>query len=158
MEKLSLARPLDNLEFMQWAKAFFDLNARSVEYDALERRKNKPTPWDGGSGAAGSRTGAPAANRNPRAVTMPSQGAKKITTGPAAVRKISDQPKQGTTGPAKNPTAAASAAEIKRLNDKIAEIAMQNDILEKEKEFYFGKLRDIEIFCGHQESVNNPTA
>jgi RP/EB family microtubule-associated protein len=32
---------LDNLEFVQWIKAYFDLNYNGEPYDALARRKNK---------------------------------------------------------------------------------------------------------------------
>ena len=39
--KLSKARPLDNLEFCQWLKAFFDKNYSGEPYDALARRKNQ---------------------------------------------------------------------------------------------------------------------
>ena len=70
-----------------------------------------------------------------------------------------EQPKQtgGPSGPGAAQSNAQSAAEIKKLNDKIAEMMIQNDILEKEKEFYFGKLRDIEIFCQCNDAENNPT-
>ena len=40
---------------------------------------------------------------------------------------------------------AASAAEIKKLNDQIQELKLQTDTLDKERDFYFSKLRDIEL-------------
>ena len=138
---------------MQWAKRFFDINARAVEYNALERRKNAPTPWDGNAGAASTTS-----TRRSMPMTMQPRGVKKAATNPAAVRKP-EQPKQtgGPSGPGASQSNAQSAAEIKKLNDKIAEMMIQNDILEKEKEFYFGKLRDIEIFCQCNDAENNPT-
>ena len=32
---------------MQWMKRYFDLNFRGGDYNALERRRNAKTPWDG---------------------------------------------------------------------------------------------------------------
>ena len=67
---------------MQWAKRFFDINARAVEYNALERRKNAPTPWDGNAGAASTTS-----TRRSMPMTMQPRGAKKVADRPAAVRK-----------------------------------------------------------------------
>lgn len=38
--KLVKCRYLDNLEFCQWLKAYFEKNYNGEEYDALARRKN----------------------------------------------------------------------------------------------------------------------
>jgi RP/EB family microtubule-associated protein len=39
--KLCRAKPLDNLEFLQWIKRFFDLHYGGNEYNALDRRGGK---------------------------------------------------------------------------------------------------------------------
>ena len=39
VQKLIKARRLDNLEFLQWIKKFFDMNYGGQEYDAIGRRK-----------------------------------------------------------------------------------------------------------------------
>jgi RP/EB family microtubule-associated protein len=39
--KLCRAKPLDNLEFLQWIKRYFDLHFGGHEYNALERRGGK---------------------------------------------------------------------------------------------------------------------
>ena len=38
----------------------------------------------------------------------------------------------------------ASTAEVKELQAKVTELKLNNDTLDREREFYFGKLRDIE--------------
>jgi hypothetical protein len=45
------ARPLDNIEFLQWLKAYFDANYSAESYNALARRKNKDLWLIGGAGA-----------------------------------------------------------------------------------------------------------
>jgi len=56
--KLIKARYLDNLEFCQWLKAFFEKNYNGEPYDALGRRKNAQLHYILGGGKVG---GLPAA-------------------------------------------------------------------------------------------------
>ena len=45
VNKLIKARPLDNIEFMQWMKSYFDshCNGQNLNYDAAARRANSKT-------------------------------------------------------------------------------------------------------------------
>ena len=115
----------DNLEFLQWTKRYWDQYYPGGDYDAAGRRKGAgpgaapaAAPPSGGRAAGG---GTPAARR-----PMGSSG------GSGAPRSGSRQ--MGGAGP-------ASAA----LQAKNTELMETVQGLERERDFYFSKLRDIEL-------------
>lgn len=123
VDKLIRGKYQDNLEFTQWLKRFFDLNGgQGKEYNALERRKGARTLWDTGASAA---RPAPASTRK--------AAAPAISTA--------TRPK-----PSPRPTPAAASQDS---DNQLAELRMTNDVIQKERDFYFGKLRAIELFCQH---------
>ncbi|OMJ80234.1 hypothetical protein SteCoe_19549 [Stentor coeruleus] len=131
VEKLMKAKYQDNLEFMQWFKRFFDLNCRGgTDYNAIEKRKGAKTLWDAGERKAGA---APAA----RMVEKPSEKPKTISAP-----KPHAKPKQSGGG-------------VEVSEKQIAELRINSGTLEKERDFYFGKLRSIELFCDHFEGQDN---
>lgn len=101
----------DNLEFLQWAKRYWEQHYPGGEYDALARRKS---------------SGAPAAAAPRAPVTT---GARRAPTGGVAPRTRTPQ------GGAPN---AALVMENNQLKETVAG-------LERERDFYFSKLRDIEL-------------
>ncbi|KAK7740455.1 microtubule integrity protein mal3 [Cytospora paraplurivora] len=109
----------DNLEFLQWTKRFWDQYFPGDDYDALARRKGAPVS---SGGAAAPRAGATSAARRAAGGTTPSGGprlgAGKAVGGGAA--------------------SAALQAENKTLKETVVG-------LERERDFYFSKLRDIEL-------------
>ncbi|KAL2814227.1 calponin homology domain-containing protein [Aspergillus cavernicola] len=119
VESLSKCRMQDNLEFLQWTKRYWDQHYPGGDYDAVARRKAS-----GGAPAStgGSRTGASSASSARRGTTPTIGGAR---ARPAA-------------GGASSATVAALQAELTANKD-----AMTG--LEKERDFYFAKLRDIEL-------------
>lgn len=139
VNKLSKARPLDNLEFCQWLKAYFDKNYSGEPYDALTRRKNQDLFYILGGAKvapikkAGTGGGAAAASQ-PAARPAPK------TTAPSSMGGAS-----GISKPIGGGSNAANAAEVKKLNSQIEELKLQTDTLDKERDFYFSKLRDIEL-------------
>lgn len=120
VESLIKCRMQDNLEFLQWSKKHWDQYFPGHEYDAVARRKasGAPTPT---TPAASARTSTGQAARKPPASTT--------------ARAV---PRVGSAGAG---TGAASAA-LKQENESLKEAIGG---LEKERDFYFSKLRDIEL-------------
>ena len=123
----------DNLEFLQWTKRFWDQYFPGGEYDAVARRK--------GAGA-------------PPAAAAPAPITSSRTSGAGAAARRGTTP---TTAPARSVGVvsagggAASAALKQELN------TMKETVtgLERERDFYFSKLRDIELLL-QQACDDNP--
>ena len=118
---------------MQWLKRYFDINYNGEPYDAVGRRKGADFFYLGGTGV----THKPAA---------PSKIQKK-TSAPVHKEEVASKPKPVITGIKK--TGAADKENVDKktedLTNEIQELKMTCDTLEKERDFYFGKLRDIEV-------------
>ncbi|KAL7270969.1 microtubule integrity protein mal3 [Rhizina undulata] len=121
VERLVKCKFQDNLEFLQWTKRYWDQFYPGGEYDALSRRKGAPAVT-GGSGAGAARPAPAAAKRG----TTPTVGGARTRT------------------PLGGPNTAALQAEVSALKENLQG-------LERERDFYFSKLRDIELLI--QEAV-----
>lgn len=121
IESLTKCKMQDNLEFLQWTKRFWDNNFPGHDYDAVGRRK----------GAGVSAPAAPASGR-----TSTTSARKPATTTRAAPRTGGAAVAGGVAG------GGATALALRQENENMKE-AIQG--LEKERDFYFSKLRDIEL-------------
>jgi len=140
IDKLVKGKYQDNLEFLQWFKHFFECRYGGQPYDAAARRAV-------GVGGAASGIGGgvkPAAARPAAAVAAP---AKKPTPAPTPAPTVAKK----ALSPKKTETVATSGKGDSEQKDKllaqIAELEAQMVGFEKERDFYFGKLREVEIFC-----------
>ncbi|MCO5555989.1 hypothetical protein L7F22_009533 [Adiantum nelumboides] len=162
VSKLVKGRPLDNLEFMQWLKRYCDsINGGfiSQNYDPVERRENckggkdinkktcQPSAMIMGIAAAnGTTTTAKGPSAGPRRVEVCTQltashgGKNSKSCFSASAATIPMAP----FGPA---IPMVPASEIEGLTEQVTELKLSVDSLEKERDFYFAKLRDIEILC-----------
>ncbi|KAJ8770710.1 hypothetical protein K2173_021357 [Erythroxylum novogranatense] len=141
VNKLIKGRPLDNLEFMQWMKRYCDtVNGGLLNYNPLERRD----ACKGGK-EAGKKCPPPACP------TKGSTGAPKTQSSHNARRNdVSSVNTSNQSGKASSkPPSPVSAYE-----EQITELKLSIDSLEKERDFYFAKLRDIEILCQSPELEN----
>lgn len=116
VERLIKGKYQDNLEFLQWIKHFFDTNYAGANYDAVERRKGAFT----GCSAVPDVSDPSRAKKPPRKALILSE--KNTPTKPPR---------------AENPESKSTK--------ELEELRVTADALEKERDFYFGKLRDIEI-------------
>ncbi|KHN97082.1 EB1 protein [Metarhizium album ARSEF 1941] len=113
VEALTKCKMQDNLEFLQWAKKYWDLKFPDHDYDAVARRKGGALPSSNS-----------AAGRAP------------VSTG--AARRGAAAPRVARTAAAGGHNMAALQAENATLKETVAG-------LERERDFYFSKLRDIEL-------------
>ncbi|KAH6636042.1 calponin homology domain-containing protein [Chaetomium tenue] len=122
VESLVKCKMQDNLEFLQWTKKFWDQYYPGGDYDAVGRRKGGALPAGGG---AAPRAASGAARR---------PGGTTPTTGPRA-------------GGIK--AGGAASAALQQENSTLKETVVG---LERERDFYFSKLRDIELLV--QQAVD----
>ncbi|KAM3162023.1 hypothetical protein ACU8KH_04152 [Lachancea thermotolerans] len=151
VEKLVRCRFQDNLEFLQWLKKFWVQNKDESEYDAESRRKYRaPAP----AGGAALSQSAPSLSAGASSVV-------KRRTGGALRGSAAVPPRTAALGRSSAPLATRKAFNEQLLNTQAQLSQTQQDmeklqkeaaqyreamaIMERERDFYFGKLRDIEI-------------
>ncbi|KAI1892841.1 hypothetical protein AGOR_G00137680 [Albula goreensis] len=137
VDKLIKGKFQDNFEFVQWFKKFFDANYDGKEYDPVEARQGQDT--------------APIPNPS-----MSANKPKKILSTapqrPAAVAK----PKMAS-GMGRRPGTGGGDEERAELLQEINILKSTVQDMEKERDFYFGKLRNIELICQEKEGEGDPT-
>ena len=126
VDKLVKCRFQDNLEFLQWVKRYWDQYYPGGEpYDAISRRGG------GDVSQPPSRAGMHATSRAP--APRPAARAAPLRADPVRSR---------------TPSTANSGASARELQEMKSQVAQSDETirgLEKERDFYFNKLRDIEI-------------
>lgn len=130
VEALIKCKMQDNLEFLQWTKRFWDQYFPGGEYDAIARRKGSGAP-----SATGPSAGTHVAAARTPATSVVRRGVTPTTTGA--------KPKGTGVGPA----SAALVNENSQLKETVAG-------LERERDFYFSKLRDIELLVQQAMEAN----
>ncbi|KAG0367848.1 calponin-like actin-binding protein [Gamsiella multidivaricata] len=126
-DRLMKCKMQDNLEFLQWLKRYWDRNFPGEPYDAVARRGAGNEPLS----AANRSTTAPA--RRP----MNNGAANRSMSGRDG--HLSAIANRSHRGPSPDHTV------ILNLQKELQEERNTVAALEKERDFYFGKLRDIEV-------------
>ncbi|XP_067866030.1 microtubule-associated protein RP/EB family member 1-like isoform X2 [Heterodontus francisci] len=142
VDKLMKGKFQDNFEFLQWFRKFYDANYDGKPYDPVVARQ-------------GQEAGPPTSPHGP-VFNKPKKTLSTLT------------PKSGGSAAAPCPAYKSTAAVPERSNmagngdTHVAELAEQvktlkTDLveLEKERDFYFGKLRNIEVICQENQKEDN---
>ncbi|KAK7265784.1 hypothetical protein RJT34_33407 [Clitoria ternatea] len=136
VSRLVKGRPLDNLEFLQWLKRYCDSvngGIMNENYNPVERRvkvgkdRNLKCPLKSSKSLQTN-----IMNNSGSGNTLNSDrtsGAKQFRSSGAAESETD------------------SSVEIQALSKEITDLKSAVNVLEKERDFYFAKLRDIEILC-----------
>lgn len=152
VEKLVKGRFQDNLDFIQWFKKFYDANYDGKEYDPVEARQGQdaiPPPDPGeqifnlpkkshhaNSPTAGAAKSSPAAK--PGSTPSRPSSAKRASSSGSASKSDKDLETQ-----------------VIQLNEQVHSLKLALEGVEKERDFYFGKLREIELLCQEQGQEND---
>jgi len=180
VDKLIRAKYQDNLEFLQWMKCHWERSGGpDAEYDPYVAREGKqilawaaaPAPPNVGSADAGAQRPATAPDNRKRP-TQPAAAA--VPPGRSAEQRI-DRPQHGGGYPVNEPHSAGSRAvpahEVPRAHERsdvqqsraasqaqaeqeLTKMRALLEDMEQERDFYFRKLRNVEIMCTTlQESI-----
>lgn len=167
IDKLIKGRFQDNFEFLQWFKKFFDANYDGREYDAYLARDNLPMGM-GGAGAPKGNGVAVAAASVPRRAPLVSSTSRdkikpmsKVTPSRPMAQTVSRP--AGGLGSTANASKSSSQnsvsnQQVEELTTQVMDMRLHLEGLEKERDFYFSKLRDIEILCQEDEQNETPNA
>ncbi|CAL4075731.1 unnamed protein product, partial [Meganyctiphanes norvegica] len=138
VDKLIKGKFQDNFEFLQWFKKFFDANYDGSEYDAMSMRGGEPLIGKSGGHMMAQPRRAPATRPNARPTGV---------SRPAAQSRIAQRSPAARTGGGNN-------AQIEELSNQLMDMRLTVQGLEKERDFYFGKLREIEVMCQDEGEAN----
>ncbi|KAH3680458.1 hypothetical protein WICMUC_000298 [Wickerhamomyces mucosus] len=150
VEKLIKCKFQDNLEFFQWIRKFWKENKDEADYDPNLRRKSLPS----------------ATPRKSNAPIAPVSGSSRRNVSSSSTNSISSStlPKSRTASQSSLSASRVSSnndlltkelnqtrSELSTATNQIHELNLAIEALETERNFYFNKLREIEILT---ESTN----
>lgn len=186
VDKLIRAKYQDNLEFCQWLKAFYEQSgAVRDDYDpvAVRAKGKNGARYNAQMGSKSRTATAPSSKRPVTASTThraPTSGnSKTTTTMPASntssaktpaggmdrfSRPLRDRPSNnGQPPPVVSPKSSAIETELleknQELSNEVDELYNTVAEVEKERDFYFEKLRHVEIILQvHQERGSDATS
>ncbi|KAF1586078.1 UNVERIFIED_CONTAM: Microtubule-associated protein RP/EB family member 3, partial [Eudyptes robustus] len=172
VEKLIKGKFQDNFEFLQWFKKFFDANYDGREYNPAAARnfENLPSGIEGNSSSrmplksttTNRQTGGSTASVNSASGSKPST-LRNVHSGtrtaalktPNKVGSAANRPQPSTIAK-ENGVSRQEYEDVKsKYEEALQQIRESDDIIagiEKERDFYFTKLRKIEILCQDNET------
>ncbi|PAA82026.1 hypothetical protein BOX15_Mlig019891g1, partial [Macrostomum lignano] len=181
IERLVNARFQDNFEFVQWFKRFFDANYSGAAYDPVAARNGSSV----GAAASPAAAAAPCAvhpawgGRTRLAAATGTVGGSRLAAARRSpnvgVPAKQQQQQHSSASRSSSITAGRHAAashpqqqqqhqsqQLAELKRQLEELSLQQadaqttiGSLVRERDFYFGKLRNVEIIC--QEANQTPT-
>jgi len=135
VDRLVKCKMQDNLEFLQWARKYWEQTYSGQEYNASARRK-----------------GAPA---DPPSTIAPLGPSVRTHVGTSGSTKALT-PTPGSSARGRTPLGGGrvnQSAELQALQTQVGDLTTHLEGLEKERDFYFDKLRQIEILAQAQTEV-----
>eukprot|EP00271_Cylindrocystis_brebissonii_P018557 TRINITY_DN5330_c0_g1_i1.p1 TRINITY_DN5330_c0_g1~~TRINITY_DN5330_c0_g1_i1.p1 ORF type:complete len:444 (-),score=86.70 TRINITY_DN5330_c0_g1_i1:137-1468(-) len=180
VSKLVKGRPLDNLEFLQWLKAYCDSvnHGQDVGYNPVERREHSKGGREAsrkGQGGVADLKQAPLSQQQQQQRNISHAGQKIVTvitsklaptgrrpdsTLNATKARVVKQPLMASTNRQVSPSPPSASQQherqVQELTEQVTELKLCLEGLEKERDFYFSKLRDIEILSQAPNLLNVP--
>ncbi|KAJ6882083.1 microtubule-associated protein RP/EB family member 1A [Populus alba x Populus x berolinensis] len=144
VNRLVKGRPLDNLEFLQWLKRYCDSvngGIMNENYNPVERRSKG---WKDRNSKGSQKT----------TKSLQANNMHNSASGDTVDLNKMSGPKQGRGSAVAG--GATYSEEIQALSKEVTNLKLSVDHLEKERDFYFAKLRDIEILCQIPEMEDLP--
>ena len=153
MDKLIKLKFQDNLEFLQWMKKFWDANYEGENVSAVSVAPS--TVISQKSVAPSTVKTTNNLSRTPSVTKRPSSSTVTNAQIPnSQVHQVPQIPQVAqTVNPQISATAATNALQLAALTKTITELKLSVDEMEKERDFYFNKLRDIEILT---QKISDP--
>jgi len=181
VSQLIKGKAMDNLEFLQWLKHFFDNHYSGQEYHAADRRKESMKKYREKMGVKAPRQSMAIEGERKKPATTPtarmsvssppfsSVSTAPVVTKPKPVKVVVSapakpaplerkaQPLQAASSRARKPVVSSSSIAkpqprptvdaLKQLKEQLVESNTQIEHLEKERNFFYDKLREVELLC-----------
>jgi len=148
VDKLSKRSFQYNMEFLQFMKCYWDMHAPNgaglAEGGALD--ENNPPSVEKPARAAAK----PEADNKPKGM---SSGPKRAGAGPKQQPKPPTEPSAVASSAA---SAAASSEAQQQLALEVNDLKLSVENLERERDFYYSKLREVEVLCQANEGSTQP--
>ncbi|XP_068197568.1 microtubule-associated protein RP/EB family member 2 isoform X2 [Antennarius striatus] len=155
VEKLVKGRFQDNLDFIQWFKKFFDANYDGKEYDPVAARQGQDAipPPDPGEQIFN------LPKKSHHAASSPTAGASKSSSTTPKSSTPTSRPSSAKKIPV--PSAPAKGekeleAQVTHLTEQVNTLKLALEGVEKERDYYFSKLREVELLSQEQSEENAP--